>query len=420
MLDMSEVDQKPEEISVFRKVRDILFEPSSDISSDILRLKARLLSLALFLVVIVAPIVQLFLGILFDNLVLYSFVPSVFFVIYIISRTKHVVVAGVITTLTLAIMPYLFLSSYTGEGLMRVVLPVIVWPVIASLFGSQWLKARFEAILIVGQTTGLLLYCNAHPSIGLGLALEPIIDQAALSLVVLIFAWSLNYYLAQLEDHKQFLEQRSQELEVYTSVLTHDLGNDMQIIKGLIELLHENKNVPEDSVSYISTSLAVSERMTRVIKLFSAVGRGSEYDFIETIQRMAERAMHASGGTQVKLFIEPKIRSKDIRLGILLPLVLENLFRNTAEYVGEGAIVTIRLGLVQKNLIITYRDNGPGIDTNIKPRLFQKGATSKGEERGLGLYLSKRIVESYGGTIELLDEKERHGAAFIISVPFRS
>jgi nitrogen fixation/metabolism regulation signal transduction histidine kinase len=45
--------------------------------------------------------------------------------------------------------------------------------------------------------------------------------------------------------------------------------------------------------------------------------------------------------------------------------------------------------------------------------------TTKGEGKGLGLYLSKRIVESYGGTIDLLDEKERQGAAFIISVPVR-
>jgi signal transduction histidine kinase len=97
--------------------------------------------------------------------------------------------------------------------------------------------------------------------------------------------------------------------------------------------------------------------------------------------------------------------------------VLENLLRNTADYVGDSAVVTIRLGLVEKILIITYRDNGPGIDPRIRHRIFQNGVTTKGEGKGLGLYLSKRIVESYGGTIELLDEKEGQGAAFLISVP---
>ncbi|MFW9795285.1 MAG: sensor histidine kinase, partial [Candidatus Thorarchaeota archaeon] len=151
--------------------------------------------------------------------------------------------------------------------------------------------------------------------------------------------------------------------------------------------------------------------------LFSVVGRGSEYDFLETLQTMAKNAKKARGGSNVKLMFEPDVRSADIRPGILLPLVLENLLRNTADYAGEDAIVTIRLGLVEKNLLITYRDNGPGINPDIRPRIFQKGVTTKGEGKGLGLYLSKRIVESYGGTIELMETKVGTGAAFLISVP---
>ncbi|OLS20297.1 MAG: hypothetical protein ThorAB25_28470, partial [Candidatus Thorarchaeota archaeon AB_25] len=201
------------------------------------------------------------------------------------------------------------------------------------------------------------------------------------------------------------------------SVLTHDLGNDMQIVRGHIELLNETLDIPADKESYMSTSLAVSERMSRVIKLFSVVGRPAAYNFLETLQTMADRARQANSGAKVSLLFEPDIRSADIRPGILLPLVLENLLRNTADYVGDSAVVTIRLGLVEKTLIITYRDNGPGIDPSIRHRIFQKGVTTKGEGKGLGLYLSKRIVESYGGIIELLDEKETKGAAFLISVP---
>jgi signal transduction histidine kinase len=111
------------------------------------------------------------------------------------------------------------------------------------------------------------------------------------------------------------------------------------------------------------------------------------------------------------------LRSAEIRPGILLPLVLENLLRNTADYAGDDAIITIRLGLVERNLLITYRDDGPGIDEKIRSKIFQKGVTTKGEGKGLGLYLSKRIIESYGGTIELLVSKTQRGAAFLISVP---
>lgn len=414
---MSENEPEQIEVSIIQRVRKILIEPSDDIESDVIRVKARLLSLTLLLIVMVLPTVQIFLGILSENILIFIYAISVFFIIYAVSRTKFVVFAGIIMTLMLAVMPYLFLMIEFNQTPVRLGLNLILWPVIAALFGSQWLTSRFELLLISGETFGLLVFCNLHPAIGLTLAIEPIIDQAAISLAVLIFTWSLNYYVGLLEENKQFLEQRQRELEVYTSVLTHDLGNDMQIVKGHIELLNETMDIPANLESYLSTSLAVSERMASVIKLFSVVGRGSEYDFLETLKTMANQAKKARVGANVSLMFESDYRSADIRPGILLPLVLENLLRNTADYAGEGAVVTIRIGLVEKVLLITYRDNGPGIDPKIRPKIFQKGVTSKGEGKGLGLYLSKRIVESYGGTIELLDSKTETGVAFLISVP---
>ncbi|MHA2352804.1 MAG: hypothetical protein ACXABX_06765, partial [Candidatus Thorarchaeota archaeon] len=179
---MSEVEFEQEEVSIFQTIRQILIEPSDALQSDVLRMKTRLLSFALLLIVIVLPIIQIVLGLLFTNLVLFAYATGIFFGIYVISRTKYAVIAGVITTLCLAIMPYLFLMVEFNRSEMRLALNLIIWPVIAALFGSQWLTARFEALLISGETIGLLVFCNAHPDSGLLLAFEPIIDQAALSL----------------------------------------------------------------------------------------------------------------------------------------------------------------------------------------------------------------------------------------------
>jgi len=238
---MSDVEPDANTRSVLQKVRRILIEPSESVHSDVIRVKARLLSFALILVVIVLPLIQFILGILFDNIPIFFFATSVFFGIYLISRTRYVIIAGTVMTLTLALMPYLFLLVEFNQEPMRLALNIIIWPVIAALFGSQWLSSRFETVLIASETIGLSIFCLLNPSIGLQIALEPIIDQAAISCVVLFFTWSLNYYVAELEEHKKFLEQRQRELEVYTSVLTHDLGNDMQIVRGHLELLNENK-----------------------------------------------------------------------------------------------------------------------------------------------------------------------------------
>ena len=57
----------------------------------------------------------------------------------------------------------------------------------------------------------------------------------------------------------------------------------------------------------------------------------------------------------------------------------------------------------------------PGIDPEIKPRLFTRGASLEGEGRGLGLYLSKKVVESQGGSIELVEEYKQ-GAKFRVKL----
>ncbi|MFW9980544.1 MAG: hypothetical protein ACFFE3_01345, partial [Candidatus Thorarchaeota archaeon] len=209
---MSEDEGELLETSISQRIRYILIEPSETIDSDVIRVKARLLSFALLLTVIVLPVIQLILDILVENITIFSLATIIFFLIYLLSRTKYVRIAGIVMTLTLASMPYLFLLVEFNQTPVRLTMNVIIWPVIAALFGSQWLSSRFESLLILGETTGLLIYCDLNQAIELATAFEPIVDQAAISLVVLFFSWALNYYIAELEEHKQFLEQRQREL----------------------------------------------------------------------------------------------------------------------------------------------------------------------------------------------------------------
>jgi signal transduction histidine kinase len=63
--------------------------------------------------------------------------------------------------------------------------------------------------------------------------------------------------------------------------------------------------------------------------------------------------------------------------------------------------VDIEVSKNDQNLEVIVSDDGPGIPEEIRPKLFEKGASTTGS--GFGLYLSKRVVEGYGGSIELID-----------------
>ena len=66
-------------------------------------------------------------------------------------------------------------------------------------------------------------------------------------------------------------------------------------------------------------------------------------------------------------------------------------------------------------VIIRISDDGPGVSEVVRATLFQKGVSTRGG--GLGLYLSRQVIETMGGSIELVSSKSGEGAVFEIKLP---
>ena len=73
---------------------------------------------------------------------------------------------------------------------------------------------------------------------------------------------------------------------------------------------------------------------------------------------------------------------------------------------GDGELLEIKLGLYCRPdcNIIVCEDTGRGIDPTVREHIFEKGVSTKGEGRGLGLPLVQQIVESHNGTIDIVTE----------------
>lgn len=102
----------------------------------------------------------------------------------------------------------------------------------------------------------------------------------------------------------------------------------------------------------------------------------------------------------------------------LLYQVLDNLLSNSIKFtkrVGDRANITITTKRREKNdntIIVSVKDNGTGIDKEILPRLFTKFATKSESGTGLGLYISKNIIEAHGGEIWAENNLDGRGATF--------
>ena len=89
--------------------------------------------------------------------------------------------------------------------------------------------------------------------------------------------------------------------------------------------------------------------------------------------------------------------------------------RNSAKYAENEVTVAIEITSENDYVYITLSDDGPGVSKEILSKLFEKGASTTGG--GYGLYLTKKVVEGYGGKIEHIPNKEQTGATFRIALP---
>jgi signal transduction histidine kinase len=103
--------------------------------------------------------------------------------------------------------------------------------------------------------------------------------------------------------------------------------------------------------------------------------------------------------------------------------VISNLLNNALKFTSEGYVMITAEKERAKNshsqdaVIIRVCDSGPGVDPEIKPRLFTKFSSKSFSGTGLGLYICKNIVEAHGGSIWAENNKDTNGATFSFALP---
>ena len=98
--------------------------------------------------------------------------------------------------------------------------------------------------------------------------------------------------------------------------------------------------------------------------------------------------------------------------------VLSNILNNALKFIDKGQIIiNANESNNKKDIIVNVTDTGSGINKDIFSKLFSKFATKSSQGTGLGLYISKSIIEAHGGRIRAENNKEGRGATFIFTLP---
>jgi signal transduction histidine kinase len=106
-----------------------------------------------------------------------------------------------------------------------------------------------------------------------------------------------------------------------------------------------------------------------------------------------------------------------------LTQVISNLLSNAIKFTKEEGMITIATEKISNSmdlLLVSVKDNGTGIDEDIMPRLFERFVTRSEKGIGLGLFISKSIIEAHEGKIWAENNVGSSGATFTFSLPLIS
>ncbi|GAB3692642.1 PAS domain S-box protein [Halorubrum pallidum] len=191
---------------------------------------------------------------------------------------------------------------------------------------------------------------------------------------------------------EETLLERNDQLDRFTSVVSHDLRGPIQVARGRLDLLRE-----ECDSEHIEDIDAAHRRMDALIEDLLALARDEAETTVEPVELATVAAECWTTAPTESATLD--IRStKTIEADVdQLRQLLENLMRNAVEHGGDA--VTVRVGDTDDGFFV--EDDGSGIPATERDSVFEPGHTTTDEGTGLGLHIVRQVVEAHGWEITL-------------------
>ncbi|MCE9670405.1 ATP-binding protein [Myxococcus stipitatus] len=237
---------------------------------------------------------------------------------------------------------------------------------------------------------------------------------------ILALAFAFSRSLAQREALALELERgrRLAALGTMSAVLAHELRNPLASLKGHSQLLAER--VEGDEVLRPKADRIVNEavRLEQLTNDLLAFVRSGELRRTGTDPNEVLRAaVEATGEARVEAHYLPGRERWELDAG-RFQQALENVLRNAVQVSPEGRRVEVDAVREGSSLVFIVKDHGPGIPRGDEERIFEPFVTGRLRGVGLGLAITRRIVELHGGSISARTRAEG-GAEFRLIVPAR-
>jgi len=245
--------------------------------------------------------------------------------------------------------------------------------------------------------------------------------------------WIQTELYLQVKEANEQLKIHDKLMNEFVNVASHELRSPIQPIVGISEILC-SKIKNDEQLALLGIVIRNAKRLQQLTEDILDVTRIEsnslnlkkvQFNLNEIILNSisdSRNQMQKEHKDNIKLELFSSIKD-DIFVEAdknRLNQVISNLLSNAIKFTKESGTITIRVQKKDNNddVLVSVKDTGAGIDPEILPRLFTKFATkSETGGTGLGLYISKSIVESHGGMILAQNNSDGKGSTFSFTLP---
>lgn len=247
----------------------------------------------------------------------------------------------------------------------------------------------------------------------------------------------------QVQKHKMELEQTAEKLAIidqgqkeFIDIAAHEFRTPIQSVLGYSEFIRSSLGNFDDYFDNLFKNAKRLEKITNDILDVSKIDSENfelsktDFDLTEVIKKTVSNHEKDASDRNVKIIFEQKKEeAKTINADESKILqVIDNLLSNALDFTKDGTITMKVYDLsirsddkenndTQESVAIEVKDTGSGINEEIMPRLFEKFSRRSDSGAGLGLYISKKIVDMHGGKFWAQNNRGTKGATFTFTLP---
>jgi len=285
-------------------------------------------------------------------------------------------------------------------------------------FANGWLKPPSDQSATAYITNGADM---VYP------AFSTVLATMVVALLAAYLAERLRFFGGRLEDanRRALAAERLASLGQLTAGLAHEIRNPLGSIRGSIELLRTGASLADEERDLCRLIEQETARLNQLVTDMIDLSRPREpqllpVDLAGVIASVVELARSSSHGEGITVRYEGPPTMTVQADHSQMQQVLWNLVRNALQVSPAGSEVVVALTPPDADggVRLSVHDQGPGVDEDVKERLFEAFFTTRTHGVGIGLAVVKQIIDAHGFLIDVAS-KPGDGATFAVRIPNR-